>query len=69
MASPTLKMKLYDREITISDIAREAGVDPRNAGMAISRWEGKKGNPRGKTREILKIVEREIGSPIYQEAS
>lgn len=68
MASSKLKMSLYEKEITISDIAREAGVSPRNAGMAIHRWEGKTGNPRGKTREVLKIIEREIGHPIYREA-
>ena len=69
MASSGLKKRLYENEVTISDIAREAGVDPRNAGVAIQRWEGKTGNPRGKTREILKSVEREVGAPIYQEAS
>lgn len=68
MASSKLKKSLYEKQITISDIAREAGVPPRNAGQAIRRWEGKTGNPRGKTREILEIVERKIGHPIYQEA-
>ncbi len=68
MASFALKKLLYEKDRTISDVAREAGVDPRSAGIAISRWEGKTGNPRGKTRKILSIVEREIGTPIYKEA-
>lgn len=68
MASSKLKMSLYEKGVTISDIAKKAEVSPRSAGTAINRWEGKVGNPRGKTRKVLKIVEQEIGCSIYQES-
>ena len=67
MASSKLKRSLYEKEITISDVAREVGMSPRNAGIAIQRWEGKTGNPRGKTRAILKAIEHKLGHPIYTE--
>lgn len=69
MVSPTLKQKLYEAGFTISDIARDHEIPVTSDRKAIERWHGKVGNPRGKTREVLKTVESIIGEPVYQEAS
>ena len=65
---PSIKEQLYEQGITLSDVARSQGVPPMAAIKAVGRWQGKTGNPRGKTRDILKYIESLIGHPIYQEA-
>ena len=67
MVSPTLKKMLYDAGVTITDISAEVGISRRGASKALSRWYGKTGNPRGKTREVLRAVEGYIGRPVYKE--
>ena len=67
MVSPSLKKMLYDAGVTITDISEEVGISRRGASKALSRWYGKTGNPRGKTREVLQTVESYIGRPVYQE--
>lgn len=69
MSMPSVKEQLYERGLTISDIAREAGVTPRAAIKAVERWQGKTGNPRGKTRIVLKHIEQITGKPVYREAT
>ena len=69
MVAPDIKRMLYENGITISDISRIVGLSPRAASLAIERWHGRTGNPRGKTREVLKEVERHIGQAIYTEAA
>ena len=69
MVAPDIKRMLYEKDLTISDIARDLSMSPRAASLAIERWYGRTGNPRGKTREVLKMVERHIGQPIYTEAA
>lgn len=68
MVRPSVKEQLYERGLTISDIARANGVEPRVARAAVARWQGKTGNPRGKTRIILKYIEKVTGNPVYKEA-
>lgn len=68
MASIELKTALYERDITITDIAARAGTTPRNACNALIRWEGKTGTPRGRVRKVLKAVEAAIGKAVYTEA-
>lgn len=67
MVSPTLKRMLYAAGVTITDLSNEIGISRRGASKALDRWYGKTGNPRGKTREVLKAAEAYIGQPIYQE--
>lgn len=67
MVSPTLKKMLYSAGVTITDISVEAGISRRGAAKALARWYGKTGNPRGKTREVLRVTESYIGKPVYQE--
>ena len=69
MVAPNIKRMLYEKDLTISDIARTIGISPRAASLAIERWYGRTGNPRGKTREVLKMVEQHIGQPLYVEAA
>ena len=61
------KACLYDLGITYTDIAIELGVAPRTVTYAVTKWEGKVGNPKGKTRKVLKAIEERIGRSIYQE--
>lgn len=68
MASLTLKTALYERDITITEIALRAGTSTRNACNALIRWEGRTGTPRGKVRKVLKAVEAATGKPVYTEA-
>lgn len=68
MASNKLRAALYEQEITFADIARNVGTSDRLVAQAVSRWEGQTGNPRGKTRQILKEIENATGFSIYQEA-
>ena len=63
----SVKGSLYDLGVTYSDIAEEAGVAPRTVTYAVTKWEGTCGNPKGKTRKVLKIIEKYIGRSVYQE--
>ena len=63
----SVKASLYDSGITFSDIASEVGVAPRTVTYAIKKWEGRCGNPKGKTRQVLRAIERHIGRPVYEE--
>ncbi|GAL29687.1 hypothetical protein JCM19239_6035 [Vibrio variabilis] len=69
MASNSLKSALYEKGLTITEIARRSNTSPRLASEAIKRWEGKTGTPYGATRKVLKLTERLIGKPIYTEAA
>ena len=63
----SVKASLYEAGITYSDIADEVGVAPRTVTYAVKKWEGVCGNPKGKTRAVLKAIERRIGRAVYQE--
>lgn len=63
----SVKACLYDLGITYTDIATEVGVAPRTVTYALTKWEGKEGNPKGKTRKVLKAIEERIGRSIYSE--
>ncbi|WP_299734065.1 winged helix-turn-helix domain-containing protein [uncultured Endozoicomonas sp.] len=63
----SVKASLYEIGITYSDIAEEVGVAPRTVTYAVKKWEGVCGNPKGKTRQVLKAIERHIGRSVYQE--
>ena len=63
----SVKACLYELGITFTDIASEVGVAPRTVTYALAKWEGKAGNPKGKTRKVLKAIEERIGRSIYLE--
>lgn len=63
----SVKASLYEAGITYSDIAEEVGVAPRTVTYAVKKWEGGHGNPKGKTRKVLKAIERHIGRSVYEE--
>ncbi|GAA4650807.1 hypothetical protein GCM10023116_30900 [Kistimonas scapharcae] len=65
--APSIKASLYEMGITYSDVATEVGVAARTVTYAIKKWEGVRGNPKGKTRQVLKAIERHIGRAVYEE--
>ena len=65
--SLSVKASLYEIGITYSDIAQEVGVAPRTVTYAVKKWEGVRGNPKGRTRKVLKAIERHIGRAVYEE--
>lgn len=63
----SVKADLYEIGVTFSDIASEAGVHPRLVTYAVKKWGGSCGNPKGKTRQVLQLIENYIGRPVYEE--
>ncbi|MBO2656194.1 hypothetical protein I6M49_22380 [Shewanella algae] len=61
--------KIYDAGETLRSLANEMEMDPSTVQTALRKWFGKTGNPRGKTRKLLKRIEELTGESVYTEAA
>lgn len=65
----TTLSKIYDADMSVKDVASDVDMTATQAYNAIKKWFGKTGNPRGKTRKLLKRIEEITGDCIYNEAA
>ena len=62
-----VRAELLRKGLNFNAFARKHQYKTQTVSMAIYRWAGRQGEPRGKvTREILHIMEQEIGKQIYR---